>query len=145
MTPDEKRLLITTHMAKLLKELNTDPILPDTDHFERLAEGVMNGWDEEVKGNQLIHHKALWDIIAPMLDGIQVYKAIDQVLWHHDGEPLTRQLRESIMLDVSRAIAAHSRTSEVVPRQSRSRSTGQVWGGPPPGLTREDLEDISGV
>lgn len=146
MTPDEKRLLITSHLARLLGEIVTDQMPRGKDHMEVVADSVMNGWDEEVRNNQLLHHSALWDIIAPLTDGLAIYRAVDHLLQGRAGEPLTNEVREGIMLDVGRIIATHSRSTEPPRRALQSRSTGttRVWGGAP-AETKEDYRDGAGV
>lgn len=148
MTPEEKKLLITTHLGEQLKRvMHIDHMPPN--YYVQCAEIIMNEREDEVRGNQLEHHRGLWDIIAPLTDGIAIYRAVDKLLAAHAGEPLTNEVREGMMLELGRIIATHSRTTEVLRAtgmRSSSSGTTRVWGGPLPGtkdwvrMTQDDEE-----
>jgi hypothetical protein len=144
MTPDEKKLLITTHLARRLKEVGHGSVYRD---INDIADKIMNGWVSDAGDDMMKTYTPLWEIIAPLVDGIGIYRDIDHLLEGRGGEPLTKEVREAMMLDIARIITAHSTTVEIKGRISRSTSTARVWGGALPGtpewkqLTREDHPD----
>jgi len=148
MTPEERKLLITTHLASRLKEL----LNPDSNHWVDIAEMIMNGWTSDASDDMMKAHTPLWEIIAPLVDGIAIFREVDHMLAQNEGRLLTREVREAMMLEVGRTIATHSTTVEIKGRISRVTSTARVWGGqaslsdtPDDSLGIKDYKDGAGV
>jgi hypothetical protein len=129
MTPDEKRALVTARLADRLREVLFGS--EETKDWTDMATRVMNGSPAEQVGSTIVrsHQPGLWEVMAPLIQSLEVRAILENKLERYQGMPLTETVVRDILEDIDRVMDTISGVVENRRPVSRSFSNSAVWGG----------------